>query len=44
MRLAFTAEYDGTSFSGFQKQKNAVSIQQKNRISFRGNNSKKNFN
>ena len=29
MRLAFTAEYDGTSFSGFQKQKNAVSIQQK---------------
>ena len=29
MRLAFTVEYDGTDFSGFQKQKNASTIQEK---------------
>ena len=28
MRLAFTTEYDGSGFSGFQRQKNAISIQQ----------------
>ena len=28
MRLAFTTEYDGSEFSGFQRQKNAISIQQ----------------
>ena len=28
MRLAFTTEYDGSRFSGFQRQKNAISIQQ----------------
>ena len=28
MKLAFTVEYDGTNFSGFQNQKNAPSIQQ----------------
>lgn len=28
MRLAFVTEYDGTNFSGFQKQKNAISIQE----------------
>ena len=27
MRLAFTLEYDGTSFSGFQSQKNVPTIQ-----------------
>ena len=27
MRLAFTLEYDGTDFSGFQSQKNAITIQ-----------------
>ena len=29
MRLAFTVEYDGTDFSGFQRQKNAPTIQEK---------------
>jgi tRNA pseudouridine38-40 synthase len=29
VRLAFTVEYDGTDFSGFQKQKNASTIQEK---------------
>lgn len=28
MRLAFTTEYNGAEFSGFQRQKNAISIQQ----------------
>ena len=28
MRLAFVTEYDGTNFSGFQKQKNAISVQE----------------
>ena len=28
MRLAFTLEYDGTNFSGFQKQNNAITIQE----------------
>ena len=28
MRLAFTLEYDGTDFSGFQLQKNAITIQE----------------
>ena len=28
MKLVFTTEYNGTNFSGFQRQKNAVSIQQ----------------
>ena len=28
MRLAFTTEYDGSTFSGFQRQKNADSVQQ----------------
>ena len=28
MRLAFTLEYDGTDYSGFQKQKNAPTIQE----------------
>ena len=28
MKLAFTLEYDGTDFSGFQRQKNAISIQE----------------
>ncbi len=28
MRLAFTLEYDGTNFSGFQRQKNAPTIQE----------------
>ena len=28
MRLALVTEYDGTNFSGFQKQKNAISIQE----------------
>ncbi len=28
MRLAFTLEYDGTDFSGFQRQKNAPTIQE----------------
>ena len=28
MRLAFTTEYDGSIFSGFQRQKNADSVQQ----------------
>ena len=28
MRLAATLEYDGTEFSGFQRQKNAISIQE----------------
>ena len=27
MRLAFTLEYDGTSFSGFQSQKNVPTVQ-----------------
>ena len=27
MRLAFTLEYDGTSFSGFQSQKDVPTIQ-----------------
>ena len=29
MKLAFTLEYDGTSFSGFQRQHNAETIQEK---------------
>ena len=29
VRLAFTVEYDGTDFSGFQRQKNAPTIQEK---------------
>ena len=29
MRYALTVEYDGTSYSGWQRQKNAVSVQQK---------------
>ena len=28
MKLAFTTEYDGSAFSGFQRQKNADSVQQ----------------
>ena len=28
MKLAFTLEYDGTSFSGFQRQHNAETIQE----------------
>tara|TARA_B100000401_G_scaffold428402_1_gene360971 strand:- start:2302 stop:3087 length:786 start_codon:yes stop_codon:yes gene_type:complete len=28
VKLAFTLEYDGTDFSGFQRQKNAISIQE----------------
>ena len=28
MKLAFTTEYDGSAFSGFQRQKNAPSVQQ----------------
>ena len=28
MRLAFTLEYDGTNFSGFQRQINATTIQE----------------
>ena len=28
MRLAFTLEYDGTNFSGFQRQTNAITIQE----------------
>jgi len=28
VRLAFVTEYDGTNFSGFQKQKNAISVQE----------------
>lgn len=28
MRLAFTLEYDGTNFSGFQRQSNAITIQE----------------
>ena len=28
MRLAFTLEYDGTNFSGFQRQINASTIQE----------------
>ena len=28
MKLAFTLEYDGTNFSGFQRQKNAVTVQE----------------
>ena len=28
MKLAFTLEYDGTNFSGFQKQNNAITIQE----------------
>ena len=28
MKLAFTTEYDGSIFSGFQRQKNADSVQQ----------------
>ena len=28
MRLAFVTEYNGTNFSGFQKQKNAISVQE----------------
>jgi len=28
VRLAFTTEYDGSTFSGFQRQKNADSVQQ----------------
>lgn len=28
MKLAFTLEYDGTDFSGFQKQNNAITIQE----------------
>ena len=28
MRLALVTEYDGTNFSGFQKQKNAISVQE----------------
>ena len=27
MKLAFTLEYDGTDFSGFQSQKNSITIQ-----------------
>ena len=29
MKLAFTLEYDGTSFVGWQIQKNGISIQEK---------------
>ena len=28
MKLAFTLEYDGTNFSGFQRQKNALTVQE----------------
>jgi tRNA pseudouridine(38-40) synthase len=28
VKLAFTTEYDGSAFSGFQRQKNAPSVQQ----------------
>ena len=28
MKLAFTLEYDGTNFSGFQRQKNSITIQE----------------
>ena len=28
MKIAATLEYDGTKFSGFQRQKNAITIQQ----------------
>ena len=29
MKLAFTVEYDGGDFSGFQRQTNAITIQEK---------------
>ena len=29
MKLAFTVEYDGGDFSGFQRQINAITIQEK---------------
>ena len=28
MKIAATLEYDGTKFSGFQRQKNAITIQE----------------
>jgi len=42
VRLAFTTEYDGSTFSGFQRQKNADSVQQNIEEALEKNNSRKN--